>query len=206
MIEEALRRFCESPKRWLIVTAVTFVVGLLLVLPLVDVYCAEHDEKEGVLADLELAKQVGTGLARFEERVAARVTELDVLEGRTVDEDEVPEFRGRLVDMVREAGCSLRRLNVGPASSRPWHEGDDPIAPRADAKRNDDNTNLNLQWRPVTISLSGSIASLQSFLQRLQAAEMLVHTKTFDMSPSGPSRRTLTLDMELWYFTLTRGS
>jgi hypothetical protein len=212
MIEEALRRFCESPKRWLIVTAVTFVVGLALVLPLVDVYCAERDEKEAVLAELELARQAASDLERFEQRVDGRLTELRVLESRTVDEEEVPEFRGRLVDMVREAGCSLRRLNVGTASTRPWHEGDDPVFPRTDTKRSDDDksgdgdTDLNLQWRPVTISLSGSITALQGFLQRLDAARMLMHTKTFEMYPSSPSRQTLTLDMELWYFTLTRGS
>jgi len=206
MIEEALRRFCESPKRWLIVTAVTFVVGLLLVLPLVDVYCAERDEKEAVLADLGLAKQVTSELGRFEDRVDARLAELRVLEARTIDEEEVPEFRGRLVDMVREAGCSLRRLNVGTALSRPWHAGDDPVSPRADAKRGEEDAELNLQWRPVTISLSGSISSLQSFLQRLEAAGMMMHTRTFEMYPSSPSRRTLTLDMELWYYTLTRGS
>jgi hypothetical protein len=33
---------------------------------------------------------------------------------------------------------------------------------------------------------------------------MLMHTKAFDMYPSSPSRQTLTLDMELWYFTLVR--
>ena len=206
MIEEALRRFCESPKRWLIVTAVTFVVGLVLVLPLVDVYCAERDEKEAVLAELGVARQVTSDLGRFEERVATRLDELRVLEARTVDAEEVTEFRGQLVDMVREASCSLRRLNVGPASTRPWHEGDDPIALRSDTKRSDDDTDLDLQWRPVSISLSGSIAGLQGFLQRLEAAGMLMHTKTFEMYPSSSSRRTLTLDMELWYFTLTRGS
>ncbi len=207
MIKEALRRFCESPKRWLIVIVVTFVVGLVLVLPLVDVYCAERDEKGDVLAQLGLARRITSDLGKFEERVQDRVDELHVLEARTVDQDEVPEFRGQLVDMVRASGCSLRRLNVGAASTRPWHEGDDPLASRADAKRNDDDdTDLDLQWRPVSISLSGSIASLQAFLQRLEAAGTLMHTKTFEMYPSSPSRHTVTLDMELWYFTLIRGS
>ena len=206
MIEKALQRFCESPKRWLIVTAVTFVVGLVLVLPLVDLYCAERDKREAVLAELDAAKQVTSGLGKFEERVNARLDELRVFEARTVDEGEVPEFRGQLVDMVREAGCSLRRLNVGPPSTRPWHEGDDPTAPRSDSRHGDDDTNLDLQWRPVSISLSGSIAGLEGFLQRLGVARMLMYTRTFEMYPSTPSRRTLTLDMELWYFTLTRGS
>ena len=46
MIEQALRRFCESKHRKLIVTGVTFVVGLLLVMPLVDSIRAGGDEKD----------------------------------------------------------------------------------------------------------------------------------------------------------------
>ena len=38
MIEQTLRSFCESRHRWLIVIAGTFVVGLVLVMPLVDAY------------------------------------------------------------------------------------------------------------------------------------------------------------------------
>ena len=50
MIEQTLRRFCESKHRKLIVIAGTFVVGLVLVLPLVDVIRAGRDEKEALLA------------------------------------------------------------------------------------------------------------------------------------------------------------
>ena len=41
MIEQTLRRFCESKHRKLIVIAGTFVVGLVLVMPLVDVLLAD---------------------------------------------------------------------------------------------------------------------------------------------------------------------
>ena len=46
MIEQALRRFCESKHRKLIVIAGTFIVGLVLVMPLVDVLRSGRDEKE----------------------------------------------------------------------------------------------------------------------------------------------------------------
>jgi hypothetical protein len=41
-------------------------------------------------------------------------------------------------------------------------------------------------------------------LDRVAAANMLMHAKTVEMFPSSPSRQSLTLDMELWYFTLVR--
>ena len=63
MIEQALRRFCESKHRKLIVIAGTFIVGLLLVMPLVDVIRAGHDEKEALLTELESAQSVASELA-----------------------------------------------------------------------------------------------------------------------------------------------
>ena len=62
MIEQTLRRFCESPHRGLIVIAGTFIVGLVLVLPLVDVYRAGHNDKTALLAELDSARSVAAEL------------------------------------------------------------------------------------------------------------------------------------------------
>lgn len=206
MIEETLRRFCESPRRLLIVIAGTFVVGLVLILPLVDVNRADHAEKTALLAELDSARSVAAELETFESRVAEKLAQLEVLEARTVDEDSLTTLRGRLVDLAKETGCSIRRLSVGTASSRPWVAGDDPIAANATAKPDAPTSGFMLEWRPVSISLSGSSANLRSLLERVAAAGMMMHAKSVEMFPSNPSRQTLTLDMELWYFTLARKS
>ncbi len=203
MIEQILRRFCEYKHRTLIVIAGTFIVGLVLVLPLVDVYYAGLNEKEALLAELESARQVAAGLEQFEARVAQKLAELEAFAGRTVDEATLPALRERLVDLAKDAGCSIRRLSVGAASSRPWAPGENPIGP-ADAKPSEAKSVFLLEWRPVSISLSGTSTSLRSLVERIAAAGMLMHTKSFEMYPSSPNRQTLTLDMELWYFTLAR--
>jgi hypothetical protein len=41
-------------------------------------------------------------------------------------------------------------------------------------------------------------------LDRIAASKMLMHAKSIEMYPSSPTRQSLTLDMELWYFTLAR--
>jgi hypothetical protein len=204
MIEQALRRFCESRHRTLIVIAGTFVVGLVLVLPLVDAYCAGLNEKEALLAELESAEQVAAGIQQFETRVAEKLAQLETFQGRTVDEDSLPALRGKLVDLAKEAGCSIRRLSVGAVASRPWVPGESPIAKASDTKRNDTKSPFLLEWRPVSISLSGTSASLRNMVERVAAAGMLMHTKSFEMYPSSATRQSLTLDMELWYFTLAR--
>jgi hypothetical protein len=204
MIEQTVRRFCESSYRWLIVIAGTFVVSLVLVIPLVDVYRAGRNEKEALIAELESAKQVAAEMEQFERRAAEKLTQLAAFEARTVDDESLPALRGKLMDLAKEASCSIRRLNVGAVSSRPWAPGQDPTAPAGVAKPGAPKSAFALEWRPVSISLSGTSANLQTLLERIAADGMLMHTKSLEMYPSSPTRQSLTLDMELWYFTLVR--
>jgi hypothetical protein len=204
MIEETLRRFCESPHRVLIVIGGTFVVGLVLILPLVDVYRADHSDKAALLAELDSARSVAGKLDSFEETVKEKLAQLGVQEARTVDDQSLTTLRGKLVDLAKETGCNIRRLSVGTASSRPWVAGDDPIDQSSAAKPDATPTGFVLEWRPVSVSLSGSSASLRSLLERVAATNMLMHAKSVEMFPSNPSRQSLTLDLELWYFNLAR--
>jgi hypothetical protein len=204
MIEQALRNFCESRHRWLIVTAGTFVLALVLVIPLVDAYCAGRNDKEALLAELESARQVAAELSDMESRVATELAQVKVFEARTTDEGSLPVLRGKLVDLAKETGCNIRRLSVGAASSRPWTPGDDPINPTGAPKTSGSGPAFILEWRPVTISLTGSSANLRTLLERIAAAGMLMHAKSLEMYASSPSRQELSLDMELWYFTLVR--
>ncbi|MEX2317818.1 MAG: hypothetical protein WD669_11740 [Pirellulales bacterium] len=204
MTEETLRKFCESRHRTLIVIAGTFVVGLLLVLPIVDVYYAGRAEKSAVIVDLESARTVAAGMEDYEQRVAEKLAQLTALEASTVDEASLPVLRSKLVDLAKEAACNIRRLNVGVTSSRPWNPDDDPMTPKPAAKPDENATPFVLEWRPVNLSLSGTSENLRTLIDKIAASGMFMHTKTMEMYPSSPTRQSLTLDMELWYFTLAR--
>jgi hypothetical protein len=204
MTEGFVRKFCESRHRTLIVTGVTFVVGLLLVLPIVDVYYAGRDEKSALDGELEAAKEVASDLPQYERRVAEKLAQLQALEARSVDEASLPTLRGKLLELAKETDCSIRRLNVGAISSRPWLANDDPLTAKLDTKAEEGATPFVLEWRPVNLSLSGTSENLRTLLEKIAASGMLMHTKVLDMYPSSPSRQSLTLDLELWYYTLTR--
>jgi hypothetical protein len=176
----------------------------VLVIPLVDAYRAGRDEKEGLLTELDSAQQVAGELQRFESRVTEKLAQLKVLEARTVNDDSLPTLRGKLVDLAKETGCSIRRISPGNTMTRTWSPGEDPINPGATNKPTEQTSNFKLEWRPITLSLSGSTANLQSLVQRIAESGMLMHTKSFEMYPSSANRQTLTLDLELWYFTLAR--
>jgi hypothetical protein len=205
MTNEALQRFCESRHRLLIVIAGTFVVGLVMVIPLVDVYRAERNEEKALIAELNSARQIADKLGKFESRVAEKLAQVGEIEVRTVSDGSLAAVRARLVELAKEAGCSIRRMSVAPASSRPWVVDDDPIAAKTEAKRSGTPTGFLLEWRPISISLSGSSSSLHNMLERIAATGLLMHTKSLEMFPSSPSRQSLTIDMELWCYTLSRG-
>src|SRR4051812_8996985 len=146
MIEQALRRFCESKHRKLIVIGGTFIVGLLLVMPLVDVIRAGRDEKEALLTELESAQSVASELTSFETRVNEKLAQRKAMEGRTVDDATLPQLRSKLMDFAKETTCSIRRLNVGGVGSRPWQPGQNPLAATPDKKSTDANSNVILEW------------------------------------------------------------
>jgi hypothetical protein len=206
MIEPALRRFCESRHRKLIVIAGMFVVGLVLIMPLVDLLRAGRDEKEGLLAELDSARNVAADMKEFETRVAEKLTQVKGFEARTVDDESMPALRGKLVDLAKETGCSIRKLNVGGMTSRAWKPGESPFTQVPDKRSADAaaGPSFQLEWRPVSISLSGTSTSLRSMVERVAASGMLMHTKSLEMYPSSLTRQNLTLDMELWYYTLAR--
>jgi hypothetical protein len=203
MIGQTLRRLCESPRRWLIVTAGTFVVGLVMIVPLVDVYCAERNEKKALLAQVGAATRLTEKIERYESRVGERVAELEALESRAVGEQQLPALRDRLVELARQTGCSLRRLNVGEPMQRPWNPDEMPTDQKTSTLgRKQQVTGFELQWRPISISVSGKVAELRTFLEKVKADDMLVYTKGFEIYPSSAARKTLTMDMDLWYFAL----
>jgi hypothetical protein len=178
----------------------------LLVLPIVDVYYAGLDEKSALATEVDSARVVASEIKVFEGRYSERQGQLAALEARAVDDGSLPALRGKLLEMAKEARCSIRRLSVGATVARPWLVDDDPLAVKWDAQNKEarKTTGFALEWRPVTLSLSGTSADLRALVERLMATGMFMHTKTLEMFPSSPSRQSLTLDLELWYYTLKR--
>jgi len=173
-------------------------------MPLVDYLRAGRDDKEALLTELESARVVASELEPFEKRVNEKLAQLKTLEAKTVDDASLPALRGKLMDYAKETSCSIRKLNVGGVGSRPWQPGQSPISAALDKKPADGSSNFLLEWRPVNISLSGTSASLRSMVEKVAASGMFMHIKSLEMYPSSGKRESLTLDMEIWYFTLAR--
>lgn len=200
MTKSIARSLCESRYRWLIVISVTLGVGLTTLLPLADDYLDGKTEKSDCLEELRNARLEVADLGKLKSRIDQLKSELVEIEGRTVSESTVSEYRGRLVDFARTSGCQLRRITVGDGQTRPWRDGDDPVDSKGKAE--EQLTGLILERQPLVISVSGTVSGLKSLLEQMRNERLLMHVRSMELRPTGQTRKQVTLDLELWFFDL----
>ncbi len=207
MIEKTLRSLCESRYRGLIVIAGTFIVGLVLVLPLVDLYSAERAEKAVLLAELASARQVAAGIEPI--RIPGRGKDNRTGEVRGSDGERGVDARAShhadghgARDGLQPAAIERRDADVAALAA--GRRSDRGVPGRGNATPTDETSEFTLESWPVNISLSGSDADLRNMLDRMEAGGMLMHTKNFEMHPANAGGKMLDVDMELLYFNLAR--
>lgn len=204
MIENPLERLCESRHRWLIVTAVTIVIGLAFILPQVDQLIAERSERTELQERLAQAVETSERLPMYQERVAEKVAELTALQEREVDEARLAELRSWLVAAARQSGCQVRRIDFASPVIRPWTTDDHPIEPPSKGDKRGAETPFELQTRPVAFSVTGTTAEVLALLESIDRDQRLKHTNSLDLKPTSRNSQELQLELNLWYFALVK--
>lgn len=202
MIESLIERFATSPRRWLIVTAATFVLALLTVLPQTDELLAARTEHAELREQKEDAAKTAATLPDYEFRVGELEQRLAELRDVEVDADRVAELRSWLVAAAREAGCQVRRIDLAGTTSRPWTVDDSPLNPSAKSPAKSDLTPFELQTLPVSLSVTGQALEIHNLLKTLDEDARVKFASTVELRPVGRKRTELQLDLSLKYFAL----
>lgn len=202
MIQPLIDRFCDSPRRWLIVTGVTFVLGLVTLLPQVDYYFSLRQEHQETQAQLATASTAAEELPAFENRVVQQEGQLIALQQRTFAEGRLSEFRNELIELVRSSGCQVRRINAGEPQTRPWTQNDSPTVASAD--KNAKPTPFALETRSIHLSVAGSMQSVINLLDGVEATGMMFNTKSLELRPTGSDRHGVEMDLQLNCYALTQ--
>ncbi len=206
MNESIIRKLCESPHRKLIVSIVTILVGLGVLTPLVDEYFDNKESCRALAKELENARQTAEQLPSLEKQVASVVDELGILEGRSVSEDTVSAYRTRLVDMIRESSCQIRRLDLAQPIRRPWKEGDSPLQAGNKSESSGKATHFSLERRGIQLSVNGKTHDIYSLLERLQEDTTLAHPERLQIHSDGQHGETVIMELEMLLFALSRQS
>jgi hypothetical protein len=204
MNNSLIRKFCESGYRWPIVATATVLLALAAVLPAVDEYFDNRMSRNERSEELARARATAEALPTYEQRSAAVQGELAALQARTVEEAGLAAFRSRLVEVVRESGCQIRQIEVGSPTTRPWKQGDDPLAEGQDAGGKASGTGFSLERRGVTLAVDGAMPAIHDLLSRLDEEHTLSHPHRVQLQPAAAGGETVMVEMELWLFALVR--
>lgn len=204
MNESILRRFCESPRRGLVVTIVTGLFGLVVMIPLADDYFNSRENRADLEAKLADAKQSQQALPGLEQKTKEIEALLDAREAQCVTEASLSDYRTRLVDTIRDTGCRIQRLDLAQPMSRPWIEADSPLIDRPRPDKNAKVTPYNLEKRTLSLSVAGRVTDILALLEKLEHEPTLAYPQSLEFRATDNSSDLVTLDMQMWLFSLER--
>lgn len=204
MNESPLQKLADSQHRWLIVAIVTIIFGLLVMIPLVDVYFDKKESRSTLTEELDVARLTAEKLPEFEKRVARITSELEQIESREVTEETVSRYRSSLVEMVREAGCQVRRIDVSLPATRAWIKDDDPLEGKVVSGAPNTKTPFHLETRSVALQVGGTMENVQGLLKQLYKDNKFAYPRRVELQSTNSQDGDVTLELEMWLFALER--
>jgi len=199
MIESVLPQLLTHPYRKQAVIILTLVTGLVVVWPTVDAYTEARTRIQQANAQLDKTNEEIAKLPRHTELFRKKQKELTSLTRRTVTEDGAQRLRNDLVQLVRKAGCTMRRIRLGDPTRRDWMENDSPVT-GVDLADPGNKTPFQLVSRQLSLSMTGEMPKLHAFLAEMHKIDKTMHTRSISLQRTGRSKGTATLDLDMVLF------
>jgi hypothetical protein len=203
MSESFLRKFCESKHRKLIVAIATTLLGLLVLLPVTDDYFTKRESRRTLTDDLDRAYDTEKLLPAYEQRVVEIEEKLSSLEGQTVSVKTVSQYRTKLLEIIRDTGCQMRRFDVEAPTRRPWMQDDNPLLRTANPSARK-KTDFQLERHNINLSIEGDMTSIHKLLDQLDKDESIAYPRQLQLHSNRGSSTAATLEIELWLFALIK--
>lgn len=203
MNDSILHSFCESRHRKLIVAIATTMLGLLVWLPVTDDYFDKRESRRTLMDDLDRARDTEKFLPAFEQRVVQMQEKVAILEAQTVSAEGVSQYRTNLLEIIQQAGCQMRRLEVETPTHRPWMQEDDPLQWAA-ATKNTGKSPFQLERHNVNLTIDGDMTSILNLLDQLDKDKTIEYPRRLQLHSNRSRTDTATLEMELWLFALVK--
>jgi hypothetical protein len=184
-----------------IVASGSLLAIIVIGIPLADDYFAlRRDAAE--FADLQsrLAQNQSRDL-RFSQVQAKLTEELSALADRSIDPTKMHWVRETLVNIVRNAGGRLRRLETPDGDARPWAtRQDDPrqeIVPLFE-----EESNFLLHTHRVELQADGSLETIRKIVGDIRNQGWLMSTKMLTARPTGVKESPVTIELQFMLYGL----
>jgi hypothetical protein len=204
MNESLIRKFCESRHRKLIVIIATSLFGLLVLIPLVDDYFTKKESHSALTDELDRARQTAEGLPLIEQQVAEIASKLAAMESRAISKASISRYRNKVVELVRDTGCQVRRFDVSTPTLRAWMQNDNPLETTKSTDAKIKKTPFSLEKRSVVLLVDGSMENLRKFLGQLNEEDSLAYLNRLQLQSNARGNEQVTLEIEMWLFALGR--
>ena len=199
---DLLYQLINHHARWWIVITGTGMIGLVLLWPAVDDYLAVKSVQDELNESLAKMKQGVDRLDHFANLVSQKKSALELLEAKAQSDKTVGQFRNRVVQLVRQSGCKMRRVRLGPPSWRRWRETDDPFTWKSVADAGAE-TQFDLRTQLLSISLTGSVKQISNFLTKIHQLDSFIHTMNLSLQRSHEGGKSAVLELDLLLLNLT---
>ena len=202
MKDSLLDRVITHPKRGWIVTTVTMVSGALFLLPAVESFNAVRSKRDDLKAELTDAQQQVSRLPVWKQHLDDKRETATQLEAKAFDGSRDGKFRSQIVELVRQSGCTMRRIHLGDDRYREWlGTGDDPLEDRPPSRAKGE-TPYYLETQQLTVSVEGNLTSAQQLLSQVLATDRLMHAASVSIRHADSGFGNVSLDLELLLFNL----
>ena len=128
---------------------------------------------------------------------------LEQLDAKAQSDKTVGQFRNRMVQLVRQSGCKMRRVRLGQPSRRRWRETDDPFIWKSVADAGAE-TQFDLRTQILSISLTGSVKQINNFLTKVHQLDSFIHTMNLSLQRSREGEESAVLELDLLLLNLSR--
>ena len=203
--KESFTHLLSHPSALMIGIIVTFVVALVTLIPAADEYSVLQERSGEVVRKLESGTSDRDGLTLVRAKHAEIQEALKTHQERTIDEDTSHVIRSSLVQFARGSNCHLRRVDLGPARIRQWHEKDHPVQTVATTKRGK-KTDFQLEVRELRLTLTGEIDEIESFLEKFESLEAHLNIQDMKLRSLDAGGEQIQLELALQLFGIRRAS
>ena len=200
MAESLVQQFLAHPRRNLIVGIATVMFVIVFGLPAYDSIKSSQKEYVELSHQLSEIRNSVADLDPLREKFAEATRE----EGsavHTVDQEVAHELRERVVRMIRDHECRIRRVTLSDPQSRPWTGNDDPFA--ATSTNNGTKTEFQLTTRQLSVSATGTLPRLSQILKDVTQMHQYAVPTRMTLRNNGDDK-TISLEIEFSLFHLGR--